>query len=435
MFGYLGVGIVVVERREVDRGVVGKRKTVFRVVHLHGREQHLVRRGEVIGRVGEFGADAGEPLDLLGTFGVDVGAQIFVGVVFRFDEVVVEVSDTPFEVVGDRRVGRILVEPVAVLLGVAYGLLRRDAGPLPFGGIVCLADQVGAVGVAQAGVELAVAVEERAGGEEQRADLESVGCGCRCAAVPADVLLARREHLDGLVEALHDEVDALVERVARLVELGFVCVERNLVVHDDDRTVILQQGPVEIADQIPGFALPLAQVGLRDVGNLLDAVEECIGVADGRIVVVVHTAGRSSGVAHEVVVYGRCALLAVNHALVAEPSGRAFYGHSQVVASAGLSRHPVLDVVGQVSVDGEEIRERFVLTLECVVQCGVVLRNHVEVVARGGKSQCDADNDAGYSVHMIVCLGVRNCIEDRVSRLFAAGTSVRFRCPAPDPTA
>lgn len=129
--GYLGVGIVVVERREVDRGVVGKRKTVFRVVHLHGREQHLVRRGEVIGRVGEFGADAGEPLDLLGTFGVDVGAQIFVGVVFRFDEVVVEVSDTPFEVVGDRRVGRILVEPVAVLLGVAYGLLRPRCGPAP----------------------------------------------------------------------------------------------------------------------------------------------------------------------------------------------------------------------------------------------------------------------------------------------------------------
>ena len=258
---------------------------------------------------------------------------------------------------------------------------------------------MGTVRIRQIGVELPVAVEQRAGGEQQRPDLESVCRSGRGAAVPLGILLPRRKQLDRLVEALHDEIDALVERVARLVEFALVGSQRNLVIHDDDRAVVLQHRPMEIADQIPRFAPPLAEVLRRDVGDLPDVVEERVGVADRRIVVVVHAAGRCARMAHEVVVNGRRTLLSVDHALVAEPAGRALHGHGEVVAAAGLAGHPVLDVVGQVPVDGIEIGKRLILAFEGVLQRRVVLRNHIEIGARGAAQRGDAENESRYSVH------------------------------------
>ena len=52
-----------------------------------------------------------------------------------------------------------------------------------------------------------------------------------------------------------------------------------------------------------------------------------------------------------------------------------------------------------VPVDGIEIGKRLILAFEGVLQRRVVLRNHIEIGARGAAQRGDAENESRYSVH------------------------------------
>ena len=236
--GRLLVGVHLVEVEVFRFGVGIHRKPVLRVVHLHQLERRNDIGVETRGVVGVLDTRPAAELHVTDVGLVARGPQVF-GVLgpCRFDEQVVVIDLAPLGV-GKRRCGGVLVEFIAVLLGQFDRLLCCRARLFPLFGVVILIDEVPARLVFEPGVELRVAVHQRAGGIEQYAGFDGLGCHGGCAAQFAGGLCGHHQG-GGLVQQAGYEGHALVVGTALGVDHGFVrLVLPDLALDDHRRTVV-----------------------------------------------------------------------------------------------------------------------------------------------------------------------------------------------------
>ena len=246
-----------------------------------------------------------------------------------------------------------------------------------------------AVLVDEIGVEFRIAVHQRRCGVEQQAGAVGQRRGLDGAAV-RDGTPVVGQHVGGLAELLLDEIDALVVGAARHVHAAGRRIQVDLLPGQYDRTVVLQQDLVQVGDQEVRLARPVAQVGLRDVGNRTYVVQEVVGITDAFVDVVRVVARRKSrGRSPHVEVGVRRGLLrgAVYEALPREITHRSVVTRNQVVAAAQVGHGLRMEQVGALAVDHEEHLFGLGLGLVDVVLRGTALGNDIQEIAGCGREK------------------------------------------------
>ena len=177
---------------------------------------------------------------------------------------------------------------------------------------------------------------------------------------------------------------------ARHVHAAGRRIQVDLLPGQYDRTVVLQQDLVQVGDQEVRLARPVAQVGLRDVGNRTYVVQEVVGITDAFVDVVRVVARRKSrGRSPHVEVGVRRGLLrgGVYEALPREITHRSVVTRNQVVAAAQVGHGLRMEQVGALAVDHEEHLFGLGLGLVDVVLRGTALGNDIQEIAGCGREK------------------------------------------------
>ena len=239
-----------------------------------------------------------------------------------------------------------------------------------------LREQLGAVFVLDAGI-VGVAVEQRAGGIEQRLGLQSLAdAPVHAAQVGVPVLGGKV--LGGLVQFGDDEVDVLVHRISSLEQFLQRGIQRNgLLAEDGHRAVAAEDVEVVVGAKGAGLRFPQGPVGLTRIRAFIHVADEGAGLGDGHVVAVVPIAdpvGRGIGRTHRP---------ARGFLAVAAPGDIALDG-AACPDTAAVIRGPALaGLVGDITIDIVQEFLRLVAVRESVFQ--VILRSRngrEEVVAR-----------------------------------------------------
>lgn len=156
--------------------------------------------------------------------------------------------------------------------------------------------------------------------------------------------------------------------------------------HQNDGTVILQKGLVEVCDGPVGFAFPHALLLVGGVGHLVGVVDEVVGVADAFPDAVVGQRARGirrgSLRPHGHIGVRRALIVVVYHALPLEVADRAEESRHHV-AAAYLERRLEMIAVGHVPVERASELVGLDVRLVEVVGRRLALGNHIEEIARG----------------------------------------------------
>ena len=147
---------------------------------------------------------------------------------------------------------------------------------------------------------------------------------------------------------------------------------------------------MQVGDQEVCLARPVAQVGLRDVGNRTYVVQEVVGITDAFVDVVRVVARRKSrGRSPHVEVGVRRGLLrgGVYEALPREITHRSVVTRNQVVAAAQVGHGLRMEQVGALAVDHEEHLFGLGLGLVDVVLRGTALGNDIQEIAGCGREK------------------------------------------------
>ena len=239
-----------------------------------------------------------------------------------------------------------------------------------------LREQLGAVLVLDAGI-VGVAVEQRAGGIEQRLGLQSLAdAPVHAAQVGVPVLGGKV--LGGLVQFGDDEIDILVHRVSCLEQFLQRGIQRDgLLAEDGHRTVAAEDVEVVIGAKGAGLRFPQGTVGLARIRAFVHIADEGAGLGDGHVVAVIPIADPVGGG------IGRSHRPARGFLAVAAPGDIALE-RAACPDTAAVIRGPTFaGLVGNVTIDIVQEFLRLVAVRESVLQVILRSRNGREEVVAG----------------------------------------------------
>ena len=201
-------------------------------------------------------------------------------------------------------------------LGSLHRIHGGGIGLVPLGLIEGLREERSAIGILEPGDTL-VAIEERRSSHHEELSLDRLGCRLGGKTIVI-ALSALRQSGGGIVQLLHHKVHTLIHRGASLevLRLGIHILDAG---DQDDRTIVLHQEVVIVADEEGGLSLVVLCSLLVDIGDLVHIIDHGVAVADPlEELIPVRENGIGGGVEPLIKLIGRLVGKGSNHLVTGE---------------------------------------------------------------------------------------------------------------------